>query len=238
MPPIAIRVLAALLTMSLLAACGGSSHSQSSTTSHRTTPPSNGVAARPPDVILRTAVTTLDRARTVHVQGSFQEGGRPTALNLDMVRGRGVEGSVEQGGLSFQLVSINRTVYIKAGSRFWQHYAGSLVAPLLEGRWFRAPLAGQLAALAPLTSVARLVASLTALPGTLVKGPQTTVDGRRVIAVQDPTQSGTLYVATTGPPYPIEITGRGARRGTLVFDRFNQPMTVTAPPNAVGLPFQ
>ena len=46
---------------------------------------------------------------------------------------------------------------------------------------------------------------------------------------------GTLYVATTGPAYPVAIVKAGANGGKIVFDKWNQPVALKAPSGAVNL---
>jgi hypothetical protein len=56
-----------------------------------------------------------------------------------------------------------------------------------------------------------------------------------VIAVNDVTKGGTLYVATTGKPYPVEIVKTGSQPGRVDFDHFNESVTLTAPSNAIDI---
>jgi hypothetical protein len=52
----------------------------------------------------------------------------------------------------------------------------------------------------------------------------------------DSSDGGTLYVATTGEPYPIEITqASGNSTGTVHFDEWNETVDVKAPTNAVDV---
>jgi hypothetical protein len=55
-----------------------------------------------------------------------------------------------------------------------------------------------------------------------------------VIAVKDTTNGGTLYVATTGEPYPIEVIKNGSDGGQIAFDSFNQPVRLTPPSDAIA----
>ena len=72
--------------------------------------------------------------------------------------------------------------------------------------------------------------------GKLAKGSHTTVNGRKVIGVRDTTNGGTLYVALTGNPYPIQIVKTGGTSGGQVnFDQFNQPVALTPPANAIDI---
>jgi hypothetical protein len=61
------------------------------------------------------------------------------------------------------------------------------------------------------------------------------VDGQKVVAVTDKTKGGTLYVATTGKPYPVQISKPGAGGGRVVFDHWNASVALTAPANAIDL---
>jgi hypothetical protein len=61
------------------------------------------------------------------------------------------------------------------------------------------------------------------------------VNAQQAIAVTDSSKNGTLYVATTGKPYPIEISKGGSESGKITFDRWNQPVAITAPANSVDL---
>ena len=69
----------------------------------------------------------------------------------------------------------------------------------------------------------------------LVKGATTTVNGHKVVALTDTTNHGTLYVATTGKPYPVQISKSGSDGGRLSFDRFNESVSLTPPANAIDI---
>ena len=68
-----------------------------------------------------------------------------------------------------------------------------------------------------------------------MKTGTSTVKGQAAVGVKDTSQSGTLYVATTGLAYPVRITKHGAGGGTITFSEWDQPVTLTAPPNAVDI---
>lgn len=209
------------LSASVLAGCGGSS--------------SSGVASKSPSEIVSSAKTAILHASSVHVSGSIVTSGTPLDLDLTLVSGKGGLGQMSEGGLSFRIVNVGNTVYIQGSRGFWEHYGGATAARLLDGKWLKAPASGQFASIAALTNMQKLLGSILASHGGLTKGPTTTVNGHQVVAVSDKSKGGTLYVATSGPPYPIEITRTGGGGGQIVFDRFNQPVTLTPPTNAVSL---
>jgi hypothetical protein len=173
--------------------------------------------------------------KTVHVLGSLRSEGSPITLDLTLVAGKGGGGQMTQNGLSFRLINLNQTVYINGSDAFWRHIGGSGAAQLFHGKWLRATANGQFAAVASLTNVQTLFNQLLSNHGNLAKGQTTTVAGRKVVAVIDTTKGGTLYVATTGQPYPVQVSKKGSNGGQVVFDRYNQPATLTAPPNAIDV---
>jgi hypothetical protein len=219
--PAALSTLAAIA----LAACGSSSSGGSS----------NGVASKSPDQIVSDATSAVASVNSVHVSGKVLSGGQNVTLNLNLVNGKGGKGSMSQNGLGFQIVAVGSEVYIDGSSAFWTKFAGSAAAQLLSGKWLKAPATGQLSSLATLTDVSKLFNQLLSSHGKLAKGKTATVQGQKVVAVNDTTNGGTLYVATIGKTYPIEISKTGSDGGQLVFDRFNQPVSLTAPANAIDI---
>ena len=95
--------------------------------------------------------------------------------------------------------------------------------------------AGQFAPISRLTDLRKVIDTTLASHGTLAKGATTTVSGRKVIAVKDLAEGRVLYVATNGKPFPAEIARGGASGGHVVFDQWNQPVTISSPPNAINL---
>ena len=47
---------------------------------------------------------------------------------------------------------------------------------------------------------------------------------------------GTLYVASTGKPYPVEVFKGGSDGDRVDFDRFNQAVKLSPPTNTIDLP--
>ena len=142
---------------------------------------------------------------------------------------------MSESGLGFQMVVLDQTVYIDGSPGFWRHFGGAAAAQLFEGKWLKAPASGSFASVALLTNVDKLFNQLLSSHGTLAKGATTTVDGQKVVAIKDTTKGGTLYVATTGKPYPVEIVKTGAQGGRVVFDHFNNSVSLTAPANAIDI---
>ena len=219
--PISLGAICAVVAAGVIAGCGGSSTS------------SHGVATKSPQAIVAAAQAATAAAKSVRVSGSIVSAGTRISLDLSMAAGRGGRGQMSQDGLSFQMVALNQTVYINGSQGFWRHIGGAAAAQLFDGRWLKAPANGQFASIARLANINQLFGQLLGSHGTLAKGKTTTVDGQKVVAITDTTKGGTLYVATTGKPYPVEVTKGNS--GRVVFDRFNDPVSLAAPPNAIDI---
>jgi hypothetical protein len=221
-------LLAAGLAAMAVSACGGSSQSSSSS--------DNGVSSKSPQEILSAANAAINGVSAVHVSGLVASSGSSIKMNLDLVAGKGAKGQMSQNGMSFQLVTDGTSVYINAGSAFWRQIGGSGAAQLLQGKWLKAPAtSGDFASLASLTDVHKLLRTLLNNHGRLTKGATTTVNGQKVVAVKDTSTNGTLYVATSGKAYPVQVAKSGTDGGSISFGRFNESVSVSPPANAIDI---
>jgi hypothetical protein len=217
-------VVGLVLGGATLAACGSSSSSGST------------IASKTPEQIVAAAKSAADTAATVHVAGSVVSEGKPLTVDMQLLAGKGGRGRITLEGLSIDLIRVAGAVYINGSQAFYRRVAGPAAAQLLQGKWLKAPEnSGNFASLASLTDLGKLIDTTLGSHGTLARGPTSTVDGQKVVAINDVSQGGTLYVATTGSPYPIEIAKRGGSGGRIVFDRWNQAVTLTAPANAINI---
>ncbi len=211
-----------VLALAALAGCGGSS--------------GNGVASKSATEIVNESKAAADSASSVHVSGSVKSAGSPVTLNLSLVAGKGGTGEISQSGFMFKLILTGDTAYISGSTAFYKHLGGAAAAQLLAGKWLKVPTTtGEFASFSSLTDMRKLIDTTLASHGTLQKGATTSVGGQQAIAVTDSTKGGTLYVATTGKPYPLQISKGGSESGTISFDRWNQPVTISAPSSSVNL---
>jgi hypothetical protein len=230
--PSLATLLALVLIAVVLGGCGSSSSGPSSGSSSS----GNGIASKPSAEIVALAKIAADSASSVHVSGSIASSGSPITLDLELLAGKGGRGRISESGLSFDLIEVGGTAYISGSPAFYSHFGGPAAAQLFRGKWLKAPTAsGSFSTLGSLTNLSQLVDSALASHGTLEKGATTTVNGHQVIAITDASHGGTLYVATTGKPYPIQVRKSGASGGKILFDRWNAPVTLVAPKNAIDL---
>jgi hypothetical protein len=213
-----------VLALATVAGCGESSSA------------GNGVAAKSASEIVSAAQTAADGASSVHVSGSIVNATTPIALDMELVSGQGGRGQLSENGVSFELIEIGGYVYIKGSRAFYSHVAGPAAAQLLDGKWLKAPAgSGAFASLSSLTDLRKLLDSTLSSHGKLDKGATSTIAGQPAVAVKDATRGGTLYVATTGTAYPLQIAKGGNSGGKITFSDWNKPVTLKAPANAVNL---
>ncbi len=217
-------ILAAVLAAAVLAACGSSS------------PSDNGLASKTPEQIVDAARSAARGAATVHMSGSMLSAGKPIALDMELVAGKGGKGNIVVDGLGVDLISAERGVYVSGNSALYATIAGPAAARVLQGRWLKVPPKSP--SYAPLNSLASLEGLVDATltdHGSLVAAPSTTVDGVPAVGVRDPSKGATLYVAATGVPYPLEIVKPAGGPGRIVFDRWNQPVILKAPADPISI---
>lgn len=213
-----------LLLAAAFAGCGGSSSS------------GNGVAAKTPAEILAATKLASDGANTVHVSGSIVSDGTPITLDMNLLAGKGGRGQLSENGLAFELIEAGGTVYIKGSAAFYKHIGGTAAAQLLQGKWLKAPSSdSDFASISQLTDLRQLIDQTLTSHGSLTKGATSTVNGQKAISVTDKAKGGTLYIATTGKPYPIQIAKAGTGGGKISFDRWNKTVTLAAPANAIDV---
>jgi hypothetical protein len=213
-----------VLAAGAIAACGSSSSSSG-----------NGIAGKSTSQILTSATNALENASSVHVSGAETDSGQTSKLDLQIVAGKGAKGTISQGGLSFQLIIVDKAVYIFGTQAFLQHFGGAAGAQLFKGKWLKAPSgSSDFSSLAALSNLRQLASGLLKAHGTLSKGSASTVSGQKVIALKDST-GGELFVATTGKPYPIEITKGGGSPQHVDFDHYDASVPLSPPAKSIDI---
>jgi hypothetical protein len=212
------RVLAAGLAGLLLAGCGGGSKG-------------NGEAAKSASDIIADAAAAAAQAPSVRVASS---GTSAFTLDLRLAAGSGGKGTITTNGLTFQIIRIGDAAYVKGNATFWRQFGRPTAAQLLHGRWLKvSATSGPLSSFTPFTDIGKLFDAVISTHGKLKKGDTTKIDGQSAIGIVDTTKGGTLYVATTGKPYPLEVTQGG--KGKITFTEWGKSVQLHAPPDAVDL---
>jgi hypothetical protein len=230
------RSIAAAFAVALLAlgaACGGSDSGSSGSPAPSPTPTDNGVANLSATEIMSRAQAALKKTPSVHLKGNGVSDGERFAIDLH-VSDRGGRGTISQSGQTIELLRIGTAVYIKANADFWRTQTGNPgAAELLKGKYLKGSTSDpKVASLALLTEIDKFVAQLLSPKGTVTKGQRKTIRGTEAIGVISAGKDGgTLYVATKGQPYPLQITSTAqAEPGTIDFLDYGKPVKLTPPP--------
>jgi hypothetical protein len=206
----------------VLAGCGGGSRA-------------NGEATKSPTAVIADAKQAALAAESVHIAGAIVDSGTPLTVDLQLLRGTGAKGTMSENHLPFDLIRVGGAAYIRGSDAFLRKFAGAGGEALLHGRWLKGSATkGDLAAITPLTDLAKLLKGALGSHGKLKNLGETTHNGKKVVAIRDTTRGGTLYVAANGTPYPVALSeDRG--RGELRFDKWNEAVSVKAPKDAVDM---
>jgi len=220
-------VLVALL---FVAGCGGGGSSGSNGGS-------SGEATKSANQVVKDAVDAAEAASSVHMSGQVADSGETIGVDLSLVRDKGATGSATVRGAKVDVVLVGDSGYLRGGADFWKQVPqAGFVAPLLADKWLKIPADNaQLASFVGLANGNKLFNRLKA-HGKLTNRGATTYKGQSVVAIYDPKEHTTLYVAATGTPYPAGLVKtKQPKAGALTFDDWNKSVTLTAPKGALDL---
>ncbi|MFF5720040.1 hypothetical protein [Streptomyces buecherae] len=229
------------LAVATLAGCGGDGEKKDPDAG------TNGVGKLPADRIEARARQAAERAGAVHLTGNVVSKGRTYTLDMRL-KGDGGTGQVSTKGSTFQLLRIDKQLYLKAGADFWVHEQGGDATPAagsgkdggsaadraaarkLDGKYVKVP-AGDPAyeQLSGFTDKAMLLDGLLGLHGEITSGERANVAGVPTIRVTgDRGNGGTLDVSLRGTPYPLRLQRAGGA-GVIQLADWNKDFPLTAP---------
>jgi hypothetical protein len=166
---------------------------------------------------------------SMHVAGQVTAHGRLTGLNLDMLRGGDLAGSITENGVPLHLIGAAGKVYVKATPAFLrQVHSSSGVCTLICGKYVQLTSA-QSGQLSGSVSMASLTHALTSRLPRFTQAGTTTVNGQRAIVLHG-ADGSVLNVAASGKPYPLRVVAPPAHHETVLFTRWNAVATPSAPP--------
>jgi hypothetical protein len=233
--------LAVLLTLVALATsgCGGGTKSNGATTGGTQTnsattsgTQTNGLENKSAAQVQQDAAAALKAAKSVHAAGTGTSEGQAVRVDL-RIQGGSLAGTIEQGGGRFEFISIGNDTYFRADEGGMKLMGvPPAIQRLAAGRW--AKLSSKQMNFQEF-SLDSLAAELTNNTSTLASTvEQATLDGNKVVVVSQ--QDGSkLYVANTGPAYPLRTDSTGTDPGRLDFTEYGVDFHITAPSNAVDI---
>ncbi len=227
--PAALAVTSVLL-LGGVAAC--SSSTSTSTESPTSVAPSaeatpNGVQKESADKILESAKAAAKEATSVKLAVVTDSDGTEVRTDLS-ISDAGSQGTLGQpDGASVEVVSTPDTIYVK-GDAFAQSLGGEAAAQT-QGKWVSIPTDNPAAqSFTGLNSIDSFVDNVLTTPKSLTKGDEKDLNGTPAIALKS--DQGTLWVATTGEPYPLQIDAPEGTKGQLTLTEWNVPVSISVPP--------
>ena len=215
--------LALLLLAATLAGCGGSA--------------SSGEASKSASAILADARQAALDAGSVHLAGTIRSSSQTLTLDLTMGNDGG-GGTMTIRGSKVDVIRTGNKAYIRAGADFLKQAggaAGAAAADQLADKWLKVPITtSQFANLLVYTDLYSFVPQALRRVGTLTKGAEKTLDGQKAIELRS-SKGGSVFVATSGKPYPVEFDYGGASSGTITLSDWGTAKVPAAPENAVAV---
>ncbi|WP_239520781.1 hypothetical protein [Blastococcus saxobsidens] len=180
--------------------------------------------------VAEAAADALEKAGSVHVQGTIEQGGEEGELDLQL-QGEDSAGTLTIDGVAIELVTAGGEQFLKAPDDFWASSGlPEEVASSLAGKWVALPDGGADFAEFSLASILEDLRN----PSSDVKDEvgEDEVDGTDVVVVEQEDGSK-LFVADEDPAYPLRLTSVGDQTGTLDLSEFGEEQDISAPEGAV-----
>ncbi len=188
--------------------------------------PTNGLEQKSPADVLQQTAAALKAATSAHIVGVSSDG----RIDARIQQGAAT-GTLTKDGHKVQITIIGNDGYLYADQAGMAMMGvPAEVQPQVAGRWLKSSTSD-------LTgfTLADLASQLTAYRGPLEpKVSQATLDGKQVVVVS--WQDGSkLYVANTGPAYPLRGYLKGPQGGQIDFTEYGAHFQITAPTNVINV---
>jgi hypothetical protein len=199
---------------------------------------SNGVDNKSASQIVTAASAATGAAKSFTFGGTTQQSGTTTNLKVSVSSSGKGQGTITISGQPVKLIKIGNTVYFSSTKAFWNKAAGTGAGSLFGTRWVAVPSTdSDFAGINTLLDESQVASQFSDTSNTtFTKGKTSTINGQAVIAVNGKdsgdSTGGTVYVATTGKPYIVRVTGGGS---SLTFSNYNQPVNPSVPPNSINI---
>jgi hypothetical protein len=219
--PVLCGGLFAVLLLVVLAGCGSSE---------------NEVSSKSAPEILAASRSAAQRASSVHVLASTKitHGGSlslDASLSKDQARAH-----ISFLGLSFEVIRKGDTLYLKGNPLFNARLEATMKVKVPSKVWLKGST-NSLAQIGSFTDIGKELPLILSGSGAVMKGQRTKINGQPAITLKETRKlyTGTLYVASTGEPYPLKLRKSGRETGQSTFSDWNAPVSVSAPTNTVEI---
>ncbi|WP_127502782.1 hypothetical protein [Actinoplanes solisilvae] len=209
----------------LAAGCGAKDDANGAAPAAQATsagPATNGVEALEGEQILQKAKAALKAAPSYHTKGKAAEDGSKYEFDLKAAKDD-VLAEIVLDGAKVELLQVTGKRYFRADAKFWAMTTGGKAqgdafAKVLGKRWVVVKPGDK--STEDMFAFAD-VEEILAPDGKVTKGTAKEVDGKPAIGLlDDGAEGGTMWIATTGEPYPLRIEAKDPAQGGSVFDQF------------------
>ena len=216
-----------------LAACSSATSSAAAPSAASTADPLASLSAKQ---VAAKVIADAKAAASLTLAGSITQSSGTETINMAIKPGKGCTGTLGAGSHgSFKLTKIGDTIYLNPDKKFWESNAGATAAQaiaLVNGRYLKVSATDKtVGSLATICDMGQMF-STGGKADTLKKGKVTTLDGTRVLALNDTSEDTVSYVTDTSKPQLFEMTApKGAKNGSgKITVTYDTPVTLTAPP--------
>lgn len=193
---------------------------------------SSSISGKSPKQILTAVKEALGSASSVKITGRVQQSGMVGAFNITTFSNGDFAGTINQGTGAVKVIRVGNTDYLNASKSFYLgDGAPANAAQVLAGKWVYGT--NTQVGLGSDFTLKSLSSELTKPQGKVTKGVTGTVNGQSAQSLHS--SDGTLWVALTGPAYPLEEVKAGNGGGVLYLTGWNQGTRPKAPAGAKSL---
>lgn len=192
-------------------------------------PADNGIAALSESAILAKAQAALGSAKSVRVRLAASNASKGAAFDIRYAGTKATGTFATAPGQTLELRRLGESVYLKGSQLFWSENMGEGAATLLTGKWLKTSMTDK--RFGEMSQLLDLSKGFLNPDGEIAKGERKTVRGTAAIGLVDRSDGSILYIATTGPAYPLQTVPKSSTAGgTIDFLEYGRPVSVQAPP--------
>jgi len=186
----------------------------------------NGVETLDPKQILTRANKAALSARSVHIVGESPQ------ASLDLVATKDAsEGTRSAGETTLQTRAVDSVIYIKADEAYWTQAFNAKKAKKIGDKWVAGELSNpKLASFKQTSTLRPLINQFLRLDESAQVGAVGVAQNQPAVPIT--ASIGTLWVATTGKPYPLLLTSSPDQpeASQIDFTQWDKKVEIKAPP--------
>ena len=193
----------------------------------------NGLEHKTPALVLQDAARAVAAANSVQIVWTPPRGnGGLSQVNARIQGGSETLAVVDRGIPKATFTIIGQDAYVKISQAVLKMLGGLPLAKSPLGQWLKIPATRLHLPLQGISTAS--VAALLSRHGPLEPAVrQATLNGRKVVVVTSRRTGGKIYVANTGPAYPLRLDFMGPHPQRLDFSDYGANFHITAPRNAI-----